>query len=247
MAGYNFIQKFMVDNDCYNTNQKIKPQGIMIHSTATPGVKASAWFNLWNKPGVKACVHAFIDDTEVWQYLPWDHRGWHAGGKANDTHIGMEICEPAGFKYGPAATMIGYDVAKNQEYFEKAYNNAVDVTVMLCRKYNISPSNTIDHSEGHALGIAANHADVKHWFPLHGKSMSTFREDVKSKLDGLDGLEQWQIDMGSAAIDELAKQGLLNDAPKWKKSLDQPIPQWLAWEMFVRIFNKLLKLIERMS
>jgi hypothetical protein len=25
--------------------------------------------------------------------LPWDHRGWHAGGSANNTHIGFEICE----------------------------------------------------------------------------------------------------------------------------------------------------------
>lgn len=32
------------------------------------------------------------------------------------------------------------------------------------------------------MGIASNHADVMHWFPKHGKSMDTFRVDVKSGL-----------------------------------------------------------------
>ena len=31
----------------------------------------------------------------TYQTLPWDHRGWHAGGSANNTHIGFEICEDA--------------------------------------------------------------------------------------------------------------------------------------------------------
>ena len=69
----------------------------MVHSTATPGVMAASWFSRWNKSfkagetNSQVCVHAFLDDKETWQYLPWDHRGWHAGGRANDTHIGFEF------------------------------------------------------------------------------------------------------------------------------------------------------------
>jgi len=101
----NLKTRYMTRNDCYTAMRKINPKGIMIHSTATPGIMAAAWFNRWNKSfkageiNRQVCVHSFVDDKEVWQYLPWDHRGWHAGGAANNTHIGIEICEPAGFSY----------------------------------------------------------------------------------------------------------------------------------------------------
>ncbi|MDD2234110.1 MAG: SPOR domain-containing protein, partial [Desulfitobacteriaceae bacterium] len=36
--------------------------------------------------------------------------------------------------------------------------------------------------EGYQRGIASNHADPKNWFSLHGKSIDTFRTDVKKAL-----------------------------------------------------------------
>lgn len=183
------IEKLMTRNDCYQANQKIIPQGIMVHSTATPGVMAHEWYEKWNKSykagetSRQVCVHAFVDDKEVYQYLPWDHRGWHAGGSANNTHIGFEICEPAGFTYENGATMVGYDVVKNEKYFRKVFNNAVDLCVMLCKKFNLNETNIITHCEGNKLGVASNHADVMHWFPKHNESMDTFRAAIKAKLN----------------------------------------------------------------
>ena len=113
---------------------------IIIHSTATPGVMAAEWFSRWNKSYTEGetnrqvCVHAFVDDKEVWQYLPWNHRGWHAGGKANDTHIGIEICEPGGFYYS-SGEMKGYDARVNEAYFKAAWDNAINLCVFLCRVY----------------------------------------------------------------------------------------------------------------
>jgi len=179
--------KFMTRNDCYTANRKITPKGIMIHATATPGVMAGDWFSRWNKSykagetNRQVCVHAFVDDKEVWQYLPWNHRGWHAGGSANDTHIGIEMCEPAGHSYA-GGTMVGYDAQKQAKYFEAVYNNTVELAVELCKEFGLTEKNIIDHSEGHKLGIASNHSDVAHWFPRHGKSMDTFREAVRKAL-----------------------------------------------------------------
>lgn len=80
-------------------------------------------------------------------------------------------------------TMIGYDVIKNRDYFDKVYNNAVELFADLCLKYCLSPSKDIVcHSEVYKLGYGSNHADVMHWFPKHGKSMDTFREDLKNKM-----------------------------------------------------------------
>jgi len=183
------IEKFMTNNDCYQADQKIIPKGILVHSTATPGVMAGEWFDRWNKSfkaGAttrRVCVHAFLDNKDVYQYLPWDHRGWHAGGEANNTHIGFEICEPAGFTYSHGATMEGYDVTKNEPYFRKVFDNAVALSVFLCKKYNLTEKDIITHCEGHDLGIASNHADVMHWFPKHGESIDSFREAVKKSLE----------------------------------------------------------------
>lgn len=179
--------RYMTRNDCYTANRKITPKGIMVHSTAAPGVMAAAWFDRWNKSyqageiGRQSCVHAFLDDKEVWQYLPWNHRGWHAGGDANNTHIGFEICEPKGFKY-EGNTMVGYDAKAQEAYFRAAWQNAVALCVFLCKQYNLTEKNIICHSEGYKQKIASNHGDVMHWFPKHAESMDSFRAAVKAAL-----------------------------------------------------------------
>jgi N-acetylmuramoyl-L-alanine amidase len=78
--------------------------------------------------------------------------------------------------------MVGYDAAKQEDYFRKAWQNAVELCVMLCKKYGLNENDIICHSEGYKLGIASNHADVMHWFPRHGESMDTFRAAVKAGL-----------------------------------------------------------------
>jgi len=181
------IQKFLTNNDCYIAGKKIIPKGILVHSTATPGVMAKDWYDMWNKSYAagetnrQVCVHAFLDDKDIYQYLPWNHRGWHAGGSANNTHIGFEICEPAGHSYqGP--TMIDYNVERNKEYFDTVFMRAAQLCAFLCKEYNLTEKDIITHCEGHQLGVASNHADVMHWFPKHNEDMDSFRVLVKSLL-----------------------------------------------------------------
>lgn len=168
------IKKYMKRNDCYIEQKKIVPKGIMVHSTNSPGHMADIWYEWWNKSYEKGemnrqvCVAAFLDDKVVYQYLPWDHLAWHCGGKGNNTHIGFEICEPE-------------DVT-DKEYFKKAWENAIELAVFLCKKYNLNHTDIIDHCEGHELGIASNHPDTRHWFFKMDKSMDDFREDVRKRL-----------------------------------------------------------------
>ena len=184
------IQKYMTRNDCYQANEKMVPKGILVHSTATPGIMADEWFEMWNKSfkegetNRQVCVHAFLDDKKIMQYLPWDHRGWHGGGPVNKTHIGFEICEPAGIVYNEyGSAIVEYDVEANEDYFRKAFKNAVDLCVMLCKEFNLTERDIITHCEGYKMGIASNHADVMHWFPKHGENMDSFRLAVKLELD----------------------------------------------------------------
>ena len=212
------ITNYMTRNDCYTANRKIEVKGLMLHSTATPGVMAKDWFTRWNKSykakeiNRQVCVHGFIDDKECYQYLPWDHRGWHAGGKANDTHIGVEMCEPKNLD--------------DKEYFKRVYDNAVELFAKLCREYNLTADKIITHSEGYKLGIASNHADVMHWFPRHNKTMDDFRTDVANKLSST---PQWKIDL----YEEAMKERLITDTT-WKDKLDEPAPVWFVLALATR-------------
>ena len=184
----NLKKLILTNNACFKAGRTIPPKGIMVHSTGAnnPWLKRyvgpddgllgkNEAGNHWNqdKPGGRqVCVHAFIGKLSdgaiaTYQTLPWDHRGWHAGGKANDTHIGFEICE---------------DGLSDSTYFDKVYREAVELCVYLCKVYGLTEKDIICHSEGHKLGVASNHGDVMHWFPRHGKSMETFRADVKLGL-----------------------------------------------------------------
>ncbi|KIO68704.1 hypothetical protein B4064_1630 [Caldibacillus thermoamylovorans] len=178
----------LTNNACYKAGKTIELKGIMVHSTGAnnPWLKRyvgpddgllgkNQYNNHWNqdKPGGRqVCVHAFIGkladgSIATYQTLPWNHRGWHAGGDANNTHIGFEICE---------------DGLTDASYFSAVYKEAVELCVHLCKLYGLSEKDIICHSEGYKQGIASNHADVMHWFPKHGKTMDAFRADVKKLL-----------------------------------------------------------------
>ena len=181
-----FKQLLLTKNDCYKAGKKMaKVEGLMLHSTGANNPKLSRYVgpddgnlghnkngNHWNNPGIQKCVHGFIGlnkhgEVETYQTLPWQHRGWHAGGSANNTHIGVEICE---------------DGLQDPVYFQKVYAEAVKLFAHLAKCYNVPVNKIIDHSEGRKLGIASNHGDVMHWFPKHGKSMNTFRADVAKAM-----------------------------------------------------------------
>lgn len=186
---------FLTKNNCYKSGKKHTVKGIMVHSTGANNPKLSRYVgpddgilgpnpynNHWNQPkpgGRNICVHAFIGkdkngEIRTYQTLPWYMEGWHSAsgpkGSANKMgYIGFEICE---------------DGLTDRAYFDKVYQEAVELCAYLCKRYNIKPEKPtlICHSEGHQLGIASNHSDVMHWFPRHGKSMDTFRAAVKAKL-----------------------------------------------------------------
>lgn len=138
--------------------------------------------------GGQKCVHAFIGlfaDGKVGtvQTMPWTRRGWHAGGAANNTHIGFEICE---------------DGLSDPAYFRAVYQEAAELTAYLCKEYHLDPladGVVICHQEGYRRGLASNHGDVLHWLPLHGKTMDDFRADVARLMKGEDeqvSYEQWK-------------------------------------------------------
>lgn len=72
--------------------------------------------------------------------------------------------------------------AENATYFKEVYKRCVWLAAYVLKlrgQTSITTSTLLCHQEGHKKGIASNHADVEHWWPLHGKTMDDFRADVK--------------------------------------------------------------------
>lgn len=199
----NLIKCILTNNLCYKDGRTITPKGVMVHSTGAnnPNIKRyvqpldhdvagaydpdhetlmkllgkNQYNNDWNHTDRQAGVHAFIGklaDGSIGtaQTLPWNHRGWHAGsgtkGSANNTHISFEICE---------------DGLTDTTYFKKAKDEAVELTAMLCKMYNLDPMEDgviICHQDGYKRGIACNHGDIYNWWPKHNYTMDDFRTEV---------------------------------------------------------------------
>lgn len=189
----------LTNNACYISGKKHTVKGIMWHSTGAnnPNLKryvgpddgllgVNIYNNHWNqlKPGGRSiCVHAFIGkladgSIATYQTLPWEMVGWHSGAGAkgtaananNNGYIGFEICE---------------DALTDAAYFNKVYQEAVELTAMLCKMFKLDPlvdGVVICHSEGYKRGIASDHSDVMHWFPKHNKNMDMARRDVAELL-----------------------------------------------------------------
>ena len=182
-------KSILTKNPCYKAGKTIKVKGIMLHSVGCSQPSAMAFINSWNTPDSKVCVHGFIDANtgEVYQTLPWNHRGWHCGGKANDSHVAIEMCEPKSIKYTSGANFTCNDKNKAQNSVTITYLSAVRLVAYLCDKYGLNPLQEgviLSHSEGYKKGVTSNHADPEHLWKQLGMSytMDSFRKDVKSAM-----------------------------------------------------------------
>lgn len=190
------VKSYLENNPCYKAGRKITVKGLMLHSVGCSQPKAAVFLNSWNRADFgTACVHGFIDgnDGTVYQTLPWNHRGWHcasgSNGSGNNTHIGVEMCEPSCIRYTGGSSFTCSDLGKARTSAEKTFEAAVELFAMLCKEYGLNPladGVIISHREGHQRGIASNHGDPEHlWKGLGmGYTMDSFRKAVKTKMDG---------------------------------------------------------------
>ena len=236
------VENILTRNPCYTAGRKITVKGLMLHSVGCPQPKASVFINSWNSLShASSCVHGFIDgnDGTVYQTLPWNHRGWHCGsgnkGSGNNTHIGVEMCEPACIKYTAGSNFTCSNLAEAKAVAKRTYEAAVELFAMLCRKYSLNPlvdGVIISHREGHSRGIASNHGDPEHlWTQLGlGYTMDGFRKAVKVAMsDASSGTDGYTKIMGNAvATAEQMREYLKKKNPDVVQSVLGMIPLYLS-------------------
>lgn len=234
----NIIKAFAVKNLCYITAKKMKPQGIVVHSTGVnnPFLKRyvdspeicgiNSYNNHWNRlrpDGREVCVHAFIGydklkNIRVAQILPFDICCWGVGkgskGSYNfsPAYIQFEICE---------------DALSDRNYFENAFKTAALFCAELCREYNIDINNIVSHKEAFLKGYGSNHSDPEHWMNKFGMNMDSFRNNVKDILGCGDKKENIIIKDNKDLNDSLKKGDLVSISSNAVYYTGGKIPSWV--------------------
>ncbi len=210
------VEAFATKNKCYQAGAPLTPHGIMLHSVGTPQPSARAlvrYMDQYQPGGQSVCVHAVAQaDGTVYQLLPWDMRGWHCGGSANGTHIGIEMTEPASIAYtGYGAEWRDLNPAATEAHVRGTYAAAVELFAQLCTQYTLDPLEDgviISHAEGAARGIASAHADPTHLWRAFGLTMDGFRADVAAAMAAKNTDEE---------DDDMIRYTTIDDVPGWAR------------------------------
>ena len=230
----NLIQNYLTQSGCYKAGKRITVKGLMIHSVGCPQPKADVFMKNWNRAEASACVHAIVEpDGDVYQLLPWEHRGWHCGGGANNTHIGVEMTEPSTIRYTGGANWTETGNGENtKNHVLAAYKYAVELFAFLCHQFGLDPMAdgvVISHSEGCRRGVASNHGDVEHLWSKFGLTMAQFRKDIKAAMEGSTAEDFLTAIMGKAqATAEQMKAYLKKKNPSVPQPVLDMLPLYLS-------------------
>lgn len=208
---------------CYKQTSTGVPVGILWHDTGAgnPYIKRylqpsdndpkknellallgkNQYANDWNHIQVDSGVNYFIgklaDGTVTTvQALPENYRPWGCGSGSKGSCNGSPYANKSPFWIQFEICDDGYG---NASYFYKAYNEALELTAYLCKKYRIDPNGTytykdphkgipvtvptiLCHKDSYNLGLGSNHGDIYLWFKKYGKDMSTVRKDVTALI-----------------------------------------------------------------
>jgi len=205
------VTTYMTQNGLYDTRYSMRVRGLMFHSLGIPIDSPAEMYARWNKPEYrKASIHGFVGAEEVRIVEPcMEHprtamRAWHsasgANGRADETHLGFEMCEPSCIKYTHGAAFTCSDVPAAAAFVWKSTRNMAELFAKLCRFHGLDPLKDgviLSHAEAHKRGLASNHGDPGHLWKQLGMDygMDQFREDVaqlmKEEEDSMT-YDQWK-------------------------------------------------------
>lgn len=126
------IKDFISTNNKNRPGNYMKPLYITVHNTANTakGANAASHAAFVKRSSTAVSWHFTVDDKVIYQHLPLNENGWHAGdgrGTGNMKSIGIEICENA------------------DGNFEKAVENAQWLIRQLMTEQGIPLANVVPH------------------------------------------------------------------------------------------------------
>jgi N-acetylmuramoyl-L-alanine amidase CwlA len=168
---YQIRQQFIAKN---RSNMALKPIGIVLHETATPGATDENEQKYFNNNKVGASAHAFVDWDSITQTIPWLEKGWHACEPANSMFLGVELCH--------ATTPQQFvEVWKRGVWlFAYLYVNVLKIT-------SVTKANLMSHQEVGLKWKKTTHVDPVAYFGEFGKKVDDFRRDVQTEINNMIG------------------------------------------------------------
>ncbi|ODB74125.1 N-acetylmuramoyl-L-alanine amidase [Bacillus velezensis] len=169
----------------------MNPAYITVHNTANTekGANAAMHARYVKNPGTATSWHFTVDEKEVYQHLPLNENGWHAGdgnGPGNRTSIGIEICE------------------NSDGDFAKAVANAQWLIKKLMKEQGISLSNVVPHK--HWSGKQCPHKLLDRWDSfkanISGAASSPAKTETKT------GRTTYTVKKGDTLSEIAQKEGI---------------------------------------
>ena len=126
-----------------------KPEGVVIHETATPGATAWNEVTYFNRewPNIQSYVHAFADANNILQIHDTDYGVWGAGPWANSRMVQIELCQE-----------------NTWDAFARSVNNQAYFTAVMLKKYGLTPS----LADGKGYGTIWSHYAINQYHPSAG-------------------------------------------------------------------------------
>ncbi len=126
-----------------------KPEGVVIHETATSGATAWNEVTYFNRewPNIQSYVHAFADANNILQIHDTDYGVWGAGPWANSRMVQIELCQE-----------------NTWDAFARSVNNQAYFTAVMLKKYGLTPS----LADGKGYGTIWSHYAINQYHPSAG-------------------------------------------------------------------------------
>lgn len=231
MGDLKYFEMHIIDNPSYTANRKPKdkrytdfqkrgPLGAVLHSIGCPQPDPLKVIESFNNAEAESSVHRVLDaEGNCYQLAPDNYRLWHVGGKANDTHLGIEMTEPDCIAYdkerGYALIIKNHEKAK--EHVIATYWHAVSLFAELCITHGWDPLQDgviLSHDECYHRGLGSDHGDPeKLWNALGaGYTMDTFRAAVSKRTKELQMEE-----IVRNVLHDLTKEREDNDCSRWSE------------------------------
>lgn len=251
----NLIQCLQKNSRCYRNTSTGTPVGILWHDTGAGNPELRRYVqpmegdsnynsmiallgknqygNDWNHIEVSAGLNAWIGklangsiatiQSMPWNFKPWGcASGWRGscnGLKDGRFWIQFEICD---------------DFYRDEDYFNKVYKEACELTAYLCKMYKINPKGSVSynganiptilcHQDSYKLGMGSNHSDIYDWFNKFGKTMDDVRNDVAALLNG----EEVEVEQPEKITGKFSEGDLVQISDDGKYFTGKIIPAWV--------------------
>ncbi|MCC2327361.1 MULTISPECIES: peptidoglycan recognition protein family protein [Bacillus cereus group] len=148
----------------------LQAEGLIIHSTATPGASAEDEAQYFSTGNRRASAHYFVDWDSIVRTIPESEVAWHAGPQANGRFLSIEMCEPK--RNTPEA----------DEEFAHVWGATVDLAADICRRYGWSTDVIHSHKWVTETLGGTDHKDPDSYLAEYNRTWDELVADIAGVL-----------------------------------------------------------------